>query len=198
MTTVGNAPPSMGSAGSDRRPSVLSVGVVVWLASEVLFFAGLFAAYFVLRAETSQKWLPADVHLDTARAVVFSVVLLASSVSMHFAVHAATANQRRKSFALLAVTFVLGAAFLANLGLEWRANTFSIDSHAYGSIYYILTGFHGLHLLGGLALMGSTAWLVSGPGRARSPGPMLTVTSYYWHFVDVVWVAVFFTIFVVR
>lgn len=195
MTTVVNA---TDLAGSERRPSVLSVGVVVWLASEVLFFAGLFAAYFVLRAETSQPWLPADVHLDTVRAIVFSVVLIASSVTMHFAVHAAQAHQRQRCFSLLAVTFALGTAFLVNLGLEWQANTFSISSHAYGSIYYILTGFHGLHLLGGLGLMVATAWLVSGPGRARSPGPLLTVTSYYWHFVDAVWIAVFLTIFVVR
>ncbi len=185
-------------AGIERRPSVLSVGVVVWLASEVLFFAGLFAAYFVLRAETTQSWLPADVHLDTARAIVFSGVLIASSVTMHFAVHAANAHQRQRCFSLLVITFVLGAAFLVNLGLEWQSNTFSISSHAYGSIYYILTGFHGLHLLGGLGLMAAAAWLVSGPGRARPPGPILTVASYYWHFVDAVWVAVFLTIFVVR
>ena len=96
------------------------------------------------------------------------------------------------------IAFVLGALFLVNLGLEWAGNDFTMTDHAYGSIYYLLTGFHGLHLLGGLVLMVAAAVAVSGTDSHVPLGPTFTVSAYYWHFVDAVWIGVFLTIFVVK
>jgi cytochrome c oxidase subunit 3 len=180
-----------------HRATPLSVGVVVWLASELMFFAGLFAAYYTLRAE-SRVWPPADVDLDIPRAAASTVVLLASSATMHLSVARADRGDRRGALRWLYATFLLGAAFLVNLGFEWAANDFSISSHAYGSIYYLITGAHGAHLAAGLVLMIAAAVAVSGSPNRLQIGPVFTVSTYYWHFVDLVWLAVFATIFLVQ
>jgi cytochrome c oxidase subunit 3 len=202
MSVASDVPSNASSAGTTaalfpRRPSPLAVGVVVWLASELMFFGGLFAAYYTLRS-VDTPWPPPGVDLNVWRAALFTAVLVASSVTMHSAVAAADRGDRPMALRWLFVTFVLGAAFLVNLGLEWAGNDFTLTDHAYGSIYYLLTGFHGLHLLGGLVLMIAAAFAVSGTESHVPLGPTFTVSAYYWHFVDVVWIAVFLTIFVVR
>jgi cytochrome c oxidase subunit 3 len=183
-------------ARSSRAPSPLGVGVVVWLASELMFFSGLFAAYFTLRG-VNDVWPPDDVELATARTAVATVFLLASSGTMHLAVVAADRQDRRGAMRWLGVTAALGALFLANLVWEYAEAPFQIDSHAYGSIFYLMTGFHGLHVLGGLVLMGAIIVAIAGGSRAPARRTV-DVCSYYWHFVDVVWVAMFATIYLIR
>jgi cytochrome c oxidase subunit 3 len=202
MTVASDAPSNVtpaepATALFPRRASPLAVGVVVWLASELMFFGGLFAAYYTLRS-VDKPWPPPGVDLNVWRAAIFTAVLVASSVTMHAAVTAADRGDRRGALRWLFVTFVLGAAFLVNLALEWAGNNFTLTDDAYGSSYYLLTGFHGLHLLGGLVLMVAAAFAVSGTDSQIPLGPTFTVSAYYWHFVDVVWIAVFLTIFVVR
>jgi cytochrome c oxidase subunit 3 len=174
--------------------STLSVGVVVWLASELMFFAGLFAAWFTLRS-VNDVWPPEDVELETARTAAATVVLVLSSGTMHLAVEAARHDDRRRAIRWLAATALLGLVFLSNQAWEYAEAPFQIDDHAYGSIFYLMTGFHGLHVLGGLILMGAVAAAVA--GRSRAPvRSTVEVCGYYWHFVDVVWVAMFTTIYV--
>lgn len=193
-------PPSALPTGRDRavpgRPSILGVGVVVWLSSELMFFAGLFGAYFTLRSENA-VWPPDDVHLAVARTAAATAVLIASSFTMHLAVRAAEAADRRGLVRWLSVTALLGGVFLANQVLEYLELDFSISSHAYGSTFYLMTGFHGLHVLGGILFMLGVIGLVAGRSQAP-PGPPVAVCAYYWHFVDVVWVAMFATIYLVR
>jgi cytochrome c oxidase subunit III len=184
---------------TEPRTSTLSplrVGVVVWLASEVMFFSGLFAAYYMLRSVNAGRWPPDEVELDTTRAVLATLVLVASSGTMHLAVHAVRHDARR-AILWLGVTAALGAAFLANLLGEYATNSFHIDSDAYGSTFYLMTGFHGLHVLGGLLFMGAVAWTVRRGSHAPAH-PAVEVCSYYWHFVDVVWLAMFTTIYIVK
>ena len=167
------AVPAMTSDGSPERRggvSPLSVGVVVWLASELMFFAGLFATYYTLRAE-NEVWPPPEVDLDVLRALASTVILLSSCLTMHASVRAAERRQRRKALRWLLATFLLGAVILINLGLEWAGNDFGPEDNAYGSIYYILTGFHGLHVLGGLVLMVLAAAVVSGSTSRVPFGP---------------------------
>ena len=89
----------------------------------------------------------------------------------------------------------LGAVFLVNLGLEYAELDFGLSTHAYGSIFYLMTGFHGLHLLGGIMFMGGVAATIAGPASRVPVGPTVEVCAYYWHFVDVVWLAMFATIY---
>lgn len=171
---------------------------MVWLASELMFFSGLFAAYFTLRAASSDGWPPEGVELDTAVAGTFTLALVLSSLTVQCSVRA-VAHGRRSAFRWwMALTMVLALVFLANQAREWASLGFSVSSHAYGSVVYVMTGFHGLHVAGGVAAMG----LFLGRSTARRFGPAdtpaLEVVSAYWHFVDVMWLAMFAAIYLLR
>jgi cytochrome c oxidase subunit III len=189
-------PATSSSMSSSTNPSTLGVGVVVWLASELMFFAGLFAAYFTLRS-ISDRWPPHGVELATGRTAVATAVLVLSSGTMHLAVEAARHDDRRRAIRWLAATAVLGLLFLGNLSWEYAEASFKIDTDAYGSIFYLMTGFHGLHVIGGLVFMGAVAFAIAGKSQAPVRSTV-EVCGYYWHFVDVVWVAMFTTIYVLR
>ena len=176
---------------------MLTVGVVIWLASELMFFGGLFAAYFTLRSEAG-VWPPDDVTLETISSAIATVVLLVSSATIHSASRALERGDRAGVQRGLVITLALGALFLAGQVREYTINDFEISSHAYGSIYYLMTGFHGLHVAAGLVLLGIGLALVGGPGPLPRRGPAVESVIYYWHFVDAVWVALFATIFLVR
>ncbi len=176
------------------RPSMLAVGTVVWLASELMFFSGLFAGWFTVRA-ANPIWPPEGAEVDPVRTGAATVVLLASSFTMHAATRAAEHGNRRSAVRWTLATVAMGSVFVANQALEYTELDFTLASHAYGSMFYLMTGFHGLHVIGGLALM--LAIIAVGTGRTRaSLAEGLTVTEYYWHFVDVVWVGMFVTIYV--
>jgi cytochrome c oxidase subunit 3 len=180
-----------------QQPSMLAVGTVVWLASELMFFGGLFAAYFTLRADES-IWPPNDVHLETFASGLATLLLIASSGTMHLATLARERDDRAGMQRWLVLTFALGAVFLANQGREFLVLDFQISSNSYGSIYYLMTGFHGLHVLGGLILMIIALVIATGPGPLARRGPVVESIGYYWHFVDVVWIALFVTIFIIK
>ena len=177
------------------RVPLLPVGTVVWLASELMFFSGLFGAYFALKAATPGDWPPPDVELDRVVSGVFTVVLVASSGTVQLAVRALAAGRRAAFRRWLVVTVVLAAAFLGNQAHEWLTLDFSISSHAYGSAFYVMTGFHGLHVAGGMAAMAMLVARASSPRFGPSETPAVEVVSYYWHFVDVVWVVLWATLF---
>jgi cytochrome c oxidase subunit 3 len=182
---------------AEKRPlSPLHIGVMLWLASDVMFFAGLFAAWFVLRAE-NDVWPPEGMELDVPRSFVFTCVLVASSLTMHFSVKSAERGDKSSALGWLGVTLVLGGTFLTNQLLEYAGLDFGLSTNAYGSIYYLLTGFHGLHVFGGLCLMLAMFMLLA-PITSRAPFEgSLTAFSYYWHFVDVVWVVVFVVVYLI-
>src|SRR6202040_3527891 len=110
------------------RPALLTVGTVVWLASELMFFSGLFAAYFTLRGQAVQ-WPPAGVHLDTVSATIATALLVSSSGTMQLAVRATVAGRRRSFELWLGCTFVLGVVFIAAQARDWSQLTFGVSSH---------------------------------------------------------------------
>jgi cytochrome c oxidase subunit 3 len=181
----------------DRTP-VLTVGTVVWLASELMFFSGLFAAYFTLRATAKGEWPPSDVELEVLTSGLFTLGLVASSGTMQLAVRAIAAGRLVAFRGWLAATLALGAAFLANQAHEWSTAGFSVSSHAYGSAFYVMTGFHGLHVFAGMLAM----VLLLGRAGSRRFGaadtPAVEMVSYYWHFVDVVWIGLWATLFLLK
>lgn len=180
---------------------MVSVGTVVWLASELMFFAGLFGIYFTARATNppEREW---PLHeLNVPYALVFTIILVASSFTCQLGVFAA---ERGDVFGLrrwYTVTLILGAIFVGGQANEYinlvhEGMTFSSD--VYGTVFYLTTGFHGLHVIGGLVafvlLIARTKLSKFTPAQATSA----IVVSYYWHFVDVVWIALFATIYFVR
>ena len=180
-----------------RRPSPLAVGTIVWLASELMFFGGLFASYFTIRAAT-EVWPPPGADLDALRAGLFTVILVASSGTMQMGARELEHGNRRAARGWILLTIALGSVFLVNQYLEWTGLSFTVSTDAYGSLFYLTTGFHGLHVL--LGLLGMVALLVRIHGVGPDPGDRFAVqaVTYYWHFVDVVWVALFATLYILK
>src|SRR6202035_3787961 len=139
-----------------ERPPLLAVGVMIWLGSEVMFFSGLFAAYFTIRAHAA-TWPPlSGAKVDYVQAGIFSVVLLVSSPTFQLGVWAQERGERRNGVIWIVISFLLGAAFLANTLYEW--SDFAGANHgpalnAYWSLFFIMTGVHGLHVALGLVAM---------------------------------------------
>ena len=196
-TSATPAPPGRNSI---VRPPPLAVGTVVWLGSELMFFSGLFAAYFTLRASARGPWPPEGVELNAGVAGLFTVVLVLSSGTIQLGVRALLAGDRARFRRWLLLTAGLALVFLANQAHEWGTATFSASSHSYGSAFYLMTGFHGLHALGGVIAM----LFMVGRAMHRRFGSRpediaaAEVVSYYWHFVDVVWVGLYATLFLLK
>jgi cytochrome c oxidase subunit 3 len=198
---------------SVTRPNAVSVGTIVWLSSELMFFAGLFAMYFTHRSVSAEIWPVESAHLNLPFALANTTVLVLSSVTCQMGVFAAERFQARRTGSLLDVrrwglqewftlTYIMGAVFVAGQAFEYAElvhQGLTIASSPYGSVFYITTGFHALHVVGGLiaflfVLGRSFAAKRFGHHEATSA----VVVSYYWHFVDVVWLALFFIIYFLR
>ena len=171
---------------------------MVWLASELMFFSGLFAAYFTLRAAATGPWPPSGVDLNVPVSGLFTLVLVLSSGTMQLAARAIERGRVVVFRRWVLATFVLGGAFIANQAREWATLSFHVDSHAYGSAFYLMTGFHGLHVIGGLVAMLVLLLRASNPRFDAGETPSVEVVSYYWHFVDVVWIGLWATLFLLR
>lgn len=177
---------------------MLNVGVIVWLASELMFFSGLFAAFYTLRAST-KVWPPAGYQLDVTSVGIATLLLLISSGTMQMGVHRTVRGDATGFLGWLALTFALGALFVGMQMSDYSGRNFAIDSSAYGTAFYTLTGFHALHVCGGLfgmVIMGIRARKTKYFGHRTTPA--VEFLSYYWHFVDVVWIALFATIFLLK
>ncbi len=181
---------------------MVSVGTIVWLASELMFFAGLFGIYFTAKAtNTTGKWPPDPTHLNVPYALTFTIILVASSVTCQLGVFAA---ERGDVFGLrrwYLLTLIMGAIFVAGQANEYHTQVVdgtTFSSSAYGTVFFLTTGFHGLHVIGGLIgfviLMGRTKLSKFTPAQATSA----IVVSYYWHFVDIVWIGLFATIYLIQ
>ena len=181
---------------------MVAVGTIVWLSSELMFFAALFAMYFTIRS-VSDVWPPTTgshpVHLHTAFAGFFTTILVLSSVTCQLGVFAAERGDVIKLRIWYAISLLMGATFVSGQMWEYfKENEFSISSHPYGSVYYLTTGFHALHVIGGLAAF--VFVLIRSFRGSYTPEKATTaiVVSYYWHFVDVVWIGLFATIYLIR
>jgi cytochrome c oxidase subunit 3 len=182
----------------ERRVPLLVVGIILFLGSELMFFAALFGTYFTLRSEAGPAgWAPPDIKIDAIR-LLFTSILVASSGTMQMAVHRIrqgnVASMRRWTL----LTLAMGITFLGGQAHEWAALPFTIATDAYGSAFYSMTGFHGLHVFAGLILMLVMLGRVAAGAYSKDQHAGVEVTAYYWHFVDVVWIALFSTIFVIR
>jgi heme/copper-type cytochrome/quinol oxidase subunit 3 len=183
------------AAPSDRRRSVGWWGMVLLIATEATIFASLLASYFFIRAVAPQ-WPPAGIEAPALdRIGIFSVVLLGSSVPLFAAESAIRRGRVTRLRVLLAVSFVMGLAFLCNQGFEYRELHFGLKDDAYGSLFFVITGLHGLHVLVGLC-MNLVVQAKAAVGRVTADRhDTLRVFALYWHFVDVVWIFVFTTLY---
>ena len=154
MSTTAAPPvsPAKPVSPADYRPALVNVGTIVWLASELMFFSGLFAAYLTLRAATP-VWPPFHDVVDPNTVGVATVVLVLSSGTMQLAVREVHRNNLAGFRVWLTFTFALGAIFEFMQVVDYATRNFSLQQSAYSGAFYLLTGIHFLHVLGGLAAM---------------------------------------------
>ena len=199
--------------GPVTRPNMVSVGTIVWLASELMFFAGLFAMYFTIRSVEPELWSERSSDLNIPYATVNTLILVISSVWCQLGVYRAERGQARRSGSVFQIgswgmrewyvlTYVFGAAFIAGQVFEYAelaSEGISLASDPWGSVFFLTTGFHGMHVTGGLIafllIIGRT-FTTRYYSHHQAIGAV--VTSYYWHFVDVVWIALFSTIYLLQ
>ncbi|WP_083948259.1 aa3-type cytochrome oxidase subunit III [Thermobifida cellulosilytica] len=192
--------------GAAKRPDLVSVGTIVWLANELMFFAALFAMYFTIRSVTKGNpelgpW--PDAHLNVALSTTITIILVASSFTAQFGVWAAERGDVKKLRRWFIISFVMGAIFIVGQGFEYYElivhEGLTLQSSAYGSMFYLTTGFHGLHVIGGLIafllMLGRT---YAAKRFTHQQATSAIVVSYYWHFVDVVWVGLYASIYLLQ
>ncbi len=198
---------------SVKRPDPVAVGTIVWLGSEVMFFAGLFAIYFTLRNTSPELWADRTDLLNIPFAAVNTLILVLSSVTAQIGVNRAEHFKPYRSGAIwnlrqwgmtewFMLTFVMGAIFVSGQVWEYAtliAEGMPIQADSYASAFYLTTGFHALHVTGGLIaflLVIGRAYAVKNFGRKEMTSAI--VVSYYWHFVDVVWIILFAVIYFLK
>jgi cytochrome c oxidase subunit III len=197
-----------------NRPNMVAVGTIVWLASELMFFAALFAMYFTTRAvQGPEIWLESTGLLDIPFAAANTTILVLSSVTCQFGVFAAERFQPKRTGSIFqfskwgmrewfALTFLMGAIFIGGQVYEYAhlvQENLTLSSNAYGSVFYMTTGFHGLHVTGGLlAFLIVMIRTFRAQRFGHKQAQTAIVVSYYWHFVDVVWIALFATIYLIK
>nr|WP_230487330.1 heme-copper oxidase subunit III [Nocardioides anomalus] len=189
------------------------MGTIIWLSSELMFFAALFASYFTIRSVSPELWAQNTEKLNVPFASVNTTILVLSSVTCQLGVFAAERGQVGRAGSLFNVrgwglrewfllTYVMGAIFIAGQVTEYTSlvqEHTTISASAYGSMFYLTTGFHGLHVTGGLIafllVLGRT---YVAKRFTHEQAVSAIVVSYYWHFVDVVWIGLFATIYVIK
>jgi cytochrome c oxidase subunit 3 len=179
-----------------RRLPLLVVGIILFIGSELMFFSSLFGMYFTLRAQSS-RWTPEDIKVDFVR-LFFTLVLLGSSATMQMGVHRLKQGNVAAFKRWTWLTWLMGAAFLGAQGHEWATVPFQISTNAYGSAFFAMTGFHGLHVFGGLMVILVILGRAGQGAYSAENHAGVEVATYYWHFVDFVWIGLFSTIFIVR
>jgi cytochrome c oxidase subunit 3 len=199
--------------GHHDRPSMVSVGTIVWLASELMFFAALFAAYYTIRSVSPNLWHVMTPHLEVPFAAGNTTILVLSSLTCQMGVFAAERGQvgrRGKIFQVnkwglrewFVLTYIMGAIFVSGQCYEYTNmihEGITIPASAYGTVFYLTTGFHALHVTGGLiAFLFVLGRTFMARRFTHEQAVTAIVVSYYWHFVDVVWIGLFATIYLIK
>ena len=192
---------------------MVSVGTIVWLSSELMFFAALFASYFTIRAVSPELWAQSTEKLDVPYAAANTTILVLSSLTCQMGVFAAERGQVGRSGSVFQVrgwglrewfilTYFMGAVFVAGQANEYGTlikDGITIPSSGYGSMFYLTTGFHALHVTGGLiAFLFVLGRTFMARRFTHEQAVSAIVVSYYWHFVDVVWIGLFATIYLIK
>jgi cytochrome c oxidase subunit 3 len=190
---AGASPPGSGHPGGHNL-----TGMVIFLCSESVIFLAFFAGYAVLKL-SSPVWLPAAVEGLEVRSPLINTIILVSS---SFVAYGAERQLQRDNLwgfrALWLLTMAMGTYFVVGQAVEWRGLAFSLHDGVFGGSFYLLTGFHGLHVITGILLMGLMLARSFRPGNFAGGEAGVTSVSLFWHFVDVIWIMLFALIYLWR
>lgn len=201
-------PPANISAPRVHRPNAVAIGTIVWLGSEVMFFAGLFAIFFTIQAMAPAQFQAGHEVLNVPFAIGNTLILITSSMTCQIAVSHAEAGRRSRAenngrwaaIEWFYLTVILGAVFVSGQVYEYAvmvSEGYVLNLNSYTSAFFMTTGFHGLHVAGGLVaflIVIVRMYAVKKMGKREMQSAM--AVSYYWHFVDVVWVGLFTIIYI--
>jgi cytochrome c oxidase subunit 3 len=190
----GDHPPA---AHASSRVNPVLLGIYLFIASEAMLFGSFFAAYFFARvAANPETWPPEPYHLPVYLALLNTIILVTSSFTVPWALHGVKTNHRAALIGGLGLTILLGLTFLLIQIMEYLRIGFSPRDLAFGSTFYGLTGLHGMHVFVGLVLLSFALWR-SVRGRFSAQHHLgVEVPGIYWHFVDVMWIVVYVTVYV--
>ncbi len=191
------------------------LGMLLFICSEVMFFSGLFAAYFNVRATTT-PWPPVvsggtdaaskaaaaaltehfNLHAEPFYALGLTIILILSSFTCQFAVWAIRRGDRTGLIRNISVTLVLGIVFLLGQAYDYSTIGFGLADGTFGTTFYTLTGFHGAHVFGGVIMLSVILYRSLAGQFSDRHHDAVEAASLYWHFVDVVWIALFSTLYI--
>ncbi len=172
------------------------LGMLLFITSEVMFFAGLFAAYFSTRA-ANKPWPPGQfdgILNPLSLILIATIILITSSFTCQFAIWSIRKGDRKGFIRNISVTFVLGIAFLLLQAYDYSllfADGMTLGSGPFGTTYFTLTGFHGAHVFGGVLMLGVILYRGMAGQFSSKHHDAVEAVSLYWHFVDVVWIILF-------
>jgi cytochrome c oxidase subunit 3 len=190
-----------------QQQEAATLGMWVFLVTEVLFFGGLFLVYSIYRVWYHDAFVAASHELDVTLGTINTAVLITSSLTMAMAVHAAQLGNRRLLMIFLVATMALGAVFLGikaveyydkythhhipGAGFAFEPHELSRHAQIFFSLYFAMTGLHALHMIIGLGIMTVMLW-ISWRGRISAEYYIpIEISGLYWHFVDIVWIFLF-------
>ena len=182
------------------------LGMILFICSEVMFFSGLFAAYFSVRASSIQ-WPPIiasdpaltehfNLHAEPFYALGLTIILIISSVTCQLGVWAIRRDDRAGFIRAIGVTLVLGIVFLIGQVYDYSTIGFGVSDTPFGTTFYTLTGFHGAHVFGGAVMLSVVLYRGLAGQFSSKHHDAVEAMSLYWHFVDVVWIALFSTLYI--
>lgn len=196
-----------------QRPDLVTTGTIVWLSSELMFFSGLFSIYFTLRANSAYLWNQETLHLNIILSSINTLILIFSSFTCQLGVHSTEKSRNKrigkiyefKKWGMLewySCTCLLGLIFIFLQLFEYKIlinEGITINSNSYGSAFYITTGFHWLHVLGGVIAF---LYFIKKNIKINKLNYFESSNSisiaYYWHFVDIIWIILFLIIYLLK
>jgi cytochrome c oxidase subunit 3 len=204
LTTTAAQRDPLENYGHDRRGGISNpiLGMLLFITSEVMFFAGLFAAYFNTRA-SADVWPPVE-FVDTLKILPFvgpaTVLLIVSSFTCQIAVWSIRRGDRTRFLRAMSVTVVLGITFLLMQGADYfllGSEQLTLSSGTFGTTYYTLTGFHGAHVFAGVIMLAVVLYRGTAGQFSARHHDAVEAASLYWHFVDVVWILLFTLLYII-
>ena len=176
-----------------------TLGIFLFIVTEAMLFGAFFASYFFLRVVANEgPWPPEPFELPVGVAFMNTLILVSSSFTVHWALESIRRGNRRGLYLGLATTFMLGSTFLFIQINEYAHLAFAPHTNAFGSVFYGLTGLHGAHVTVGLVLLAFANIRAWRGHFSKEPKKHLgvEVPGIYWHFVDIMWIVVFTTVYI--
>ncbi len=196
MAAHAGAPHGPPVAHQSSRVDARTLGMFLFIASEVMLFGSFFTAYFFVRVVNGEPWPLPPFHLPIFVAGINTAILVTSSFTMHWALTSIKRGNRAGLQAGLVLTLLMGLTFLLTQVMEYSRIGFAPHDGSFGTIFYCLTGLHGAHVFVGLTLL-AFATIRSFRGHFSAEHHHgVEISGIYWHFVDVMWIVVYATIYI--